>query len=70
MDSSRDQWLDVAAIAKLTGWTPAYVRKRSSLDGWARAGTKPQKYRARDVTRSASTTRDTRIRSHLLGKYV
>lgn len=63
------QWLDVEAIARLTGWTPAYVRKRSSLDGWRRAGTKPQQYRAQDVTRSASTARDTRVRTHLLAKY-
>lgn len=67
--ASADQWLDVEAIAKLTGWTPAYVRKRSSLDQWTRAGTKPQQYRAQDVTRSASTSRDTRVRSHLLAKY-
>lgn len=64
-----NQWLDVEAIAKITGWTPAYVRKRSSVDGWQRLGTKPQKYRAQDVTRSAGTSRDTRVRSHLLGKY-
>ena len=64
-----DQWLDVEAIAKLTGWSPAYVRKRSSLDGWKRRGTRPQQYDAQDVTRSTGTTRDTRIRSHLLGKY-
>lgn len=67
--SSADQWLDVEAIARLTGWTPAYVRKRSSVDGWGKLGTKPQKYKAQDVTRSASTSRDTRIRSHLLAKY-
>jgi hypothetical protein len=67
--STSDEWLDVEAIAKLTGWTPAYVRKRSSLDAWARRGTKPQQYRAQDVTRSASTSRDTRVRAHLLAKY-
>jgi hypothetical protein len=69
MSAGADQWLDVEAIAKLTGWTPAYVRKRSSLDKWSRAGSKPQRYSITDVTRSASTTRDTRVRSHLLDKY-
>ncbi|WP_159702441.1 hypothetical protein [Arthrobacter sp. 18067] len=67
--SSTDQWLDIQAIAKITGWTPAYVRKRSSIDGWQRLGTKPQQYRAADVTRSAGTSRDTRIRSHLLARH-
>lgn len=69
MTGPADQWLDVEAIARLTGWSPAYVRKRSSLDKWQRAGSKPQQYRARDVTRSASTSRDTRVRYHLLDKY-
>ena len=69
MSAAADHWLDVEAIARLTGWTPAYVRKRSSVDGWKRAGSKPQRYSMADVTRSAGTTRDTRVRSHLLGKY-
>lgn len=64
-----EAWLDVEAIARLTGWSPAYVRKRASIDAWKRLGTKPQRYRARDVTRSATTTRDTRVRTHLLAKY-
>lgn len=62
-------WLDVEAIARLTGWTPAYVRKRSSLDKWRRYGSKPQRYHVDDVTESAGTTRDTRLRTHLLSKY-
>jgi hypothetical protein len=67
--ASAEGWLDVEAIARLTGWTQAYVRKRSSLDKWTRRGTKPQLYRIEDVTRSASSSRDTRIRSHLVAKY-
>lgn len=63
------QWLDVEAIVALTGWTRAYVMKRASLDGWKRKGTRPQQYDRHDVTRSAGTSRDTRVRSHLLAKY-
>ena len=69
MPSTDNEWLDIEAIAKFTGWSRAYVRKRSSLDGWRRLGTKPQQYRARDVARSAGTTRDTRVRSHLLARH-
>lgn len=65
---ARNAWLDVEAIARLTGWTPAYVRKRSSLDQWRRTGTKPQQYSAADVARSAGATRATRVRTHLLTK--
>lgn len=67
--AAADEWLDVAAIARLTGWSPAYVRKRSSLDKWGKRGTKPQQYRVGDVSRSASSSRDTRVRTHLLAKY-
>jgi hypothetical protein len=67
--STPDQWLDVAAIAKLTGWTPAYVRKRASIDAWNKQGTKPQKYSARDVSRSVPDSRDTRNKTRLLARY-
>jgi hypothetical protein len=67
--STADQWLDVAAIAKLTGWAPAYVRKRASIDAWKRAGTKPQKYSARDVSRSVPESRDTRNKTRLVARY-
>lgn len=63
------RWLTVADIVALTGWTPAYVSKRASLDQWEKLGTRPQQYNSADVTRSASTNRDTRIRSRLLRKY-
>lgn len=66
---ARPAWLDVEAIARLTGWTPAYVRKRSSLDKWQRAGTKPQQYAAADVAQSAGTTRGARVRTHLVTKH-
>jgi hypothetical protein len=67
--STPDQWLDVAAIARLTGWSPGYVRKRASTDAWKRAGTKPQKYSARDVSRSVPESRDTRKKTHLVTRY-
>jgi len=63
------KWLTVADIVALTGWTSAYVSKRACLDQWEKLGTRPQQYNSADVTRSVSTTRDTRIRKRLLHKY-
>lgn len=67
---SDELWMDLATVARYTGWTTAYVSKRASLDGWATRGTKPQQYSALDVAKSVKgRQRDTRVRDHLSRKY-
>lgn len=48
-------WLTIEEISYLMGWTVAYARKRSSLDGWKRRGTKPQQYAAESIIDAAPT---------------
>lgn len=63
------RYLSLDDVVKLTGWTRQVVKNRASRDKWGRLKTRPPKYRMDHVLESVGSSRDTRVRDHLLARH-